>query len=70
MIDPVAHTARATAHRLAAELGPGLATDVEAALHARGSTRQPEQYLDPAQRDRVIDIVVDETFQTAQRDDH
>lgn len=42
MIDPVEHTARATAHRLAAEHGPGLDIDVEAALHARGSTQHPQ----------------------------
>jgi len=115
MIDPVEHTARAAAHRLAAEHGPGLDIDVEAALHARGATRHPEQYLDPislgslivsvaalawtvytdlknktpkpspavvartirvrlsndgeldpAQRDRIIDIVVEETVQTAE----
>ncbi|MGH3693746.1 MAG: hypothetical protein ACRDRX_07100 [Pseudonocardiaceae bacterium] len=114
MTDPVEHTARAVAQRLAAQYGPGLATDVEAALHARGSTQQPAQYvdlislgslivsiatlawtvytdlqkqtprpspavvartirvrlsgngeLDPAQRDRIIDIVVDETVQAA-----
>ncbi len=114
MIDPIEHAARTAAHRLAAEHGPGLATDVEAALHARGSTRQAEQYLDPislgslivsvatlawtvytdlrnktpapspaivartirvdlrdngvldpTQRDRIIDIVVDETFQAS-----
>lgn len=47
MIDPIEHAARAAAHRLAAEHGPGLTTDVEAALHARGSTQHPEQYLDP-----------------------
>lgn len=115
MIDPVENTARAAAHRLAAEYGPGLAIDIEAALHTRGSTRHPEQYLDPislgslivsaaalawtvytdlknktptpspavvartirvqfsndsefdtAQRDRIIDIVVDETVQAAE----
>jgi hypothetical protein len=115
MTDPVEHTARAAAHRLAAEHGPGLATDVEAALHARGSTQHPEQYLDPislgslivsvatlvwtiytdlknktptpspaviartvrvrlpndgkltpAQRDQIIDVIVDETVQTTE----
>jgi hypothetical protein len=115
MIDPVERAARAAAHRLAAEYGLGLALEVEAALHARGSTRHPEQYLDPvslgslvvsvatlawtvytdlkkktpkpspavvartirvrlsndgeldpAQQDRIIDIVVDETVQTAE----
>lgn len=117
MTDPVEHIARATAHHLAAEHGPRLVTDVEAALHARGSTPHPEQYvdpislgslivsiatlawtvytdnnktpapspaviarairirlpdngeLDPAQRDRVIDIVVDETVQTTELPD-
>ena len=32
MTDPIAAAARATADRLAAEYGPGLAADVEAAL--------------------------------------
>lgn len=115
MTDPVEHTARAVAQHLAAQHGPGLATDVEAALHARGSTQQPERYvdlislgslivsvatlawtvytdlkkqtprpspaviartirvrlsdngeLDPAQRDRIIDLVVDETVQAGE----
>jgi hypothetical protein len=97
------------------EAFPNPAGDVEAALHARGSTRHPQQYLDPislaslivsvatlawtvytdlknktpnpsptvvartirvrlsndseldpAQRDRIIEVVVDETFQAAQ----
>lgn len=114
MIDPIEHIVRSAAHRLAAEHGPGLALDVEAALHARGSTQHPQQYLDPislgslivsvatlawtvytdlknktpkpspavvartirvrlsndgeldpAQRDRIIDIIVDETVQVA-----
>ena len=47
MANPIAHAARAAADRLAAEHGPGLTADVEAALHARGSTQQPEQYPDP-----------------------
>jgi tetratricopeptide (TPR) repeat protein len=114
MTDPVEHTARAAAHRLATEHEPGLAADVEAALHARGSNQHPERYLDPislgslivsvatlawtvytdlkkktstpspaviartirvqlsndgkcdpAQQDRIIDIIVDETVQAA-----
>src|SRR5262245_12107251 len=47
MTDPVAHIARAAAQRLAAEQGPALPIDVEAALHAPGSTRPPDRYLDP-----------------------
>jgi hypothetical protein len=47
MTDPVAHIARAAAAHLAAEHGPALPVDVEAALHARGSTPGPERYLDP-----------------------
>lgn len=116
MTDPIGHSARAVAQRLAARYGPGLPADVEAALHTRGSTPRPEQYLDPlslaglivsvatlawtvyndlrkktpepstavvartirvqlndtsgldpAQRDRIIDIVVEETVQTAKQ---
>jgi len=43
MTDPVATAARAAATRLAAEHGPGLAADVEAALHGRDTAR-PGQY--------------------------
>jgi len=46
MTDPVEHIARAAAVRLAAEHGPALPADVEAALHARGSEREPDRYLD------------------------
>lgn len=114
MTDPIGHSARAAAQRLAAHYGPGLPADLEAALHARGATQRPERYVDPislaglivsittlawtvyndlraktsapspavvartirvrlndtseldaAQRDRIIDIVVEETVQTA-----
>jgi hypothetical protein len=47
MTDPITAAARATAERLAADYGPGLAADVEAALHARGAAQRPGQYLDP-----------------------
>ncbi len=47
MTDPVARIARAAAAHLAAEHGPALPVDVEAALHARDSTPGPERYLDP-----------------------
>jgi hypothetical protein len=116
MIDPIECSARAAAFRLIAEHGPGLPTDVEVALHTRGSPPRPEQYLDPislgalivsiaslawtvytdlkkktpqpssdvvartvrvqlpntgeldsARRDHIINIVVDETFQAANR---
>lgn len=46
--------ARAAARRLAAEHGPGLEADVEAALHARGAQRRPEQYLDPVSLGSLI----------------
>jgi hypothetical protein len=114
MTDPIGHSARAAAQRLAAEHGPGLPADVEAALRTQGLSRRPEQYVDPislaglivsvatlawtiyndlrtktpepspavvartirvrlsdvgeldsAQRDRIIEIVVEETVQTA-----
>jgi hypothetical protein len=45
--DPVASAARAAAQRLAAEHGPGLAAEVEAALATRGTEQRPGQYLDP-----------------------
>ncbi len=47
MDDPIAAAARAAAIRLAGHYGPGLATEVEAALHAQGQERRPEQYFDP-----------------------
>jgi len=43
MTDPIA----AAAHRLAAEHGPGLPAEVEAALHTRDAGQRPGQYLDP-----------------------
>src|SRR5690348_14084544 len=45
--DPVAVAARASARRLAAQYGAGLAADVEVALHARRAAQRPDQYLDP-----------------------
>ncbi|MFD7403574.1 hypothetical protein ACFV7R_13085 [Streptomyces sp. NPDC059866] len=47
MVDPVGPGARAAAHRLTTPHNPNLATDVEAALHARETTTRPDQYLDP-----------------------
>lgn len=47
MTDPVERIARAAATRLTAKHGPSLRVEVEAALHARDSTREPDRYLDP-----------------------
>ncbi|MFD3927306.1 hypothetical protein [Streptomyces sp. NPDC058614] len=48
MPDPVELGARAAAQRLATPHTPALTTDVEVALHARGTTTtRPDQYLDP-----------------------
>jgi hypothetical protein len=47
MTDPIAAAARAAAEQLAAEHGPNLAADVEAALHTRGMAQRPDQFLDP-----------------------
>ncbi|MFC8140330.1 hypothetical protein ACFUKV_00945 [Streptomyces paradoxus] len=47
MADPVGPVARAAAQRLAAANDLDLATDVEAALHARETTTRPDQYVDP-----------------------
>jgi hypothetical protein len=47
MTDPVEHAARAAATQLAADFGPALPTQVEAALSARRSTHNPDRYLDP-----------------------
>jgi hypothetical protein len=47
MGDPTTDGARAAAKRLSAELGSGIVPDVEAALHARGESQRPEQYVDP-----------------------
>lgn len=47
MTDPIAAAARAAAEQLTADYGHGLATDVEAALRARGIAQRPSQYLDP-----------------------
>lgn len=47
MSDPVEDGARAVAQRLAPRYGPGLAADVEAALHARYFPAPADQYVDP-----------------------
>src|SRR5438270_2798420 len=44
---PVERSARDAAERVAADYGPRLVPDVEAALYSAGTTRRPEQYLDP-----------------------
>ncbi|MGH4024170.1 MAG: hypothetical protein ACRDRV_06245 [Pseudonocardiaceae bacterium] len=114
--DAIGHGARAAAQRLATHYGSGLPAEVEAALHAGGTTQRPQRYvdpisvaglivsvaalawtvyqdlraktpepspavvartvrvqlnntgeLDPAQRDRVIEIVVEETVQNTKQ---
>jgi hypothetical protein len=45
--DPVASAARAAASEFSAQQGPGLAADLEAALHARDSERAPTRFGDP-----------------------
>ncbi len=47
MTDPITTAARAAAEHLTAEYGPGLAADVEAALHAQETATRPGQYFDP-----------------------
>jgi hypothetical protein len=47
MTDPAADAARSAAAILAADLGPGLPAEVEAALAARGTGQRPDRYLDP-----------------------
>jgi hypothetical protein len=54
MTDPIAAAARAAAAQLAAEHGPGLAAEVEAALHTRDSDQRPGQYLDPVSLGTLI----------------
>ena len=47
MTDPAADAARSAAAILAANLGPDLPAEVEAALAARGTQQRPDRYLDP-----------------------
>ena len=47
MTDPVADAARSAAVILAADLGPSLPAEVEAALAARDTQQRPDRYLDP-----------------------
>jgi hypothetical protein len=46
MSDPVEVAARAAAALLAAEAGPGVIAEVDAALHARRHAERPEQFVD------------------------
>jgi hypothetical protein len=52
--DPVAAAARAAAGRLSDQHGPGLAADVEAALHTRDTGHRPDRYLDPVSLGSLI----------------
>jgi hypothetical protein len=47
MTDPVADAARSAAAILAADHGPSLPAEVEAALAARDTEQRPDRYLDP-----------------------
>ena len=47
MINPAAQAARASAAILAADFGPALPAEVEAALAARYTNQRPDRYLDP-----------------------
>lgn len=116
MTDPVDDIAQATARQLTTDYGLALPAQVEAALHARGSSHPPTRYGDPvsiaslvvsiatlawtvysdlrkrtptpsqevmartvrvriedgenlslAERDRIIDIVVEETARVAEQ---
>lgn len=46
MTDPAADAARSAAAILAADLGPDLPVDVEAALAARDAEQRPDRYVD------------------------
>ncbi len=52
--DPIAAAARSVAGRLATEYGSGLAAEVDAALHTRGTVRPPDRYLDPVSLGSLI----------------
>jgi hypothetical protein len=47
MTDPAAEAARAAAAVLVSQFGPGLPTEVEAALAARSTQHRPSRYVDP-----------------------
>jgi hypothetical protein len=54
MTDPAADAARSAAAILAADLGPNLPAEVEAALAARDTRQRPDRYLDPVSLARLI----------------
>lgn len=54
MSDPVEVTARATAAQLAAEYGPGVVAEVDAALYARRRAERPQQFVDPVSLGSLI----------------
>lgn len=54
MPDPITVASRASAEQLAADYGPGLAADVEIALHAQRTAQRPGQYIDPASLGSLI----------------
>jgi hypothetical protein len=72
MTDPAADAARSAAAILAPDLGPGLPTQVEAALAARETQLRPAQYLDLVSLAGLIVSVATLawTIYTDQRDRH
>jgi hypothetical protein len=52
--DPVATAARAAAARLEGQHGPGLAADMETALHTRETEQRLERYFDPVSLGSLI----------------
>jgi hypothetical protein len=54
MSDPVEVAARATAAQLAAEYGPAVVAEVDAALHARRRAERPQQFVDPVSLGSLI----------------
>ena len=54
MSDPIEVTARAIAAQLAAEHGPGVVAEVDAALHARRRAERPQQFVDPVSLGSLI----------------
>jgi hypothetical protein len=47
LTDPAAAAARSAGANLAADFGPSLPAEVEAALAARDTSQRPDRYLDP-----------------------
>ncbi|MGA9832456.1 MAG: tetratricopeptide repeat protein, partial [Trebonia sp.] len=72
MTDPAADAARSAAEILAADLGPSLPIEVEAALAARDTSQRPDRYLDPVSLATLIVAIATLawTIYNDQRDRH